>query len=152
MLYCVQESDVRLADFPDCINKHKKEQHSSSSHILLPISSVRQDTSNYRRTCFSENDVFDQSKDVHLLAKEDENTSPPGSAVQCVYSQSNGMDYKHRGSILTTSSIELIDTNPYNLEVGCVIQHGEPARCGVIKWMGGLPDKTDMFAGVEMVS
>ena len=31
--------------------------------------------------------------------------------------------------------------NPHNFEVGTTVRHGEPARYGVIKWMGILPDK-----------
>ena len=62
-----------------------------------------------------------------------------------------GMKEVSEGGVLTASSIELVDTNPYDLEVGSVIQYGEPVCCGVIKWIGNLPDETGMFAGVEMV-
>ena len=43
--------------------------------------------------------------------------------------------------------------NPHNLEVGSMIQFGNPPCYGVIKWMGTLPE-TDcvMMAGVEVVS
>lgn len=47
--------------------------------------------------------------------------------------------------------VELVDINPYNLEVGSVIQYGEPEQCGVIKWIGRLPDQEEIYAGVEMV-
>ena len=47
--------------------------------------------------------------------------------------------------------VELVDTNPYNLEVGSVIQYGGPEQCGVIKWLGKLPDQEEIYAGVEMV-
>ena len=46
--------------------------------------------------------------------------------------------------------MELVDANPYNLEVGSVIQY--VAQCGVIKWIGKLSDQEEIFAGVEMVS
>ena len=53
--------------------------------------------------------------------------------------------------ILATDSAQLVDTNPYNLEVGSVIQYGEPVQCGVIKWIGNLPNETEVNAGLEMV-
>ena len=123
-----------------------------SSNILLPISSVRRDTSRNRRI-HSDDDVFGHPGDVHLLAKQDKNTNPQnlvaGSTVQNI-DELSSVDDCHRG-VLTASSIELVDTNPDNLEVGSVIQYGEPVQCGVIKWIGNLPDETDLFAGVEMV-
>ena len=41
--------------------------------------------------------------------------------------------------------------NPYNLKVGSLIEYGEPAQFGVIKWIGDLPNKTDIYAGLKMV-
>ena len=42
--------------------------------------------------------------------------------------------------------------NTYYLKVGSLIEYGrEPAQFGVIKWIGGLPNKTDVYAGLEMV-
>jgi len=52
---------------------------------------------------------------------------------------------------ISSSTIELVDTNPYSLAVGSVIQHGDPVQCGVIKWIGNFSNETEMFAGVEMV-
>lgn len=52
---------------------------------------------------------------------------------------------------LAADSIGLIDTNPYNLEVGSVIEYGEPAVYGVIKWIGNLPNETKIYAGLELV-
>ena len=43
--------------------------------------------------------------------------------------------------------------NPYNLEVGSMILHGNsPARSGTIKWIGYLPESNTLSAGIEMVS
>lgn len=67
-------------------------------------------------------------------------------------SQSNNVnDSCDKEIFLTPTSIELVDTNPHNLEVGSVIQYGEPVQCGVIKWIGYLPNEIGMFAGIEMV-
>ena len=48
-------------------------------------------------------------------------------------------------------NIQLVDTSLYNLEVGSLIQYGEPPQCGVIKWIGNLPNQTEVTAGLEMV-
>lgn len=43
--------------------------------------------------------------------------------------------------------------NPNNLVVGSMILHGySPARTGIIKWMGYLPESNTLSAGIEMVS
>lgn len=51
--------------------------------------------------------------------------------------QSNSVDHSH------------MDTNPCNLDVGSVIEYDQ--NCGVIKWIGKLPDHTEVMAGLEMV-
>ena len=63
--------------------------------------------------------------------------------------QSGGVDDCHNEAVLTPDNIQLVDTNPYNLEVGSVIEYGQ--QCGVIKWIGKLPDHTEVIAGLEMV-
>ena len=103
-----------------------------SSRIFLSISSVRRDTSRNRRV-YSDNDVFDNLGDVQFLTKQDKDSTSQdiiaGSTVENI-DQSNCIN------VLTTSSVELVDRNPYNLVVGSVIQYGEPMQCGVIKWIG----------------
>ena len=88
----------------------------------------------------------------HLLTKGNKYTSTHhstvGSAVQYICSKSNDTGDRPRDS---ASGVQLVDTNPYNLEVGSVIQYGEPAQCGVIKWIGKLPGQEEIYAGVEMV-
>ena len=74
--------------------------------------------------------------------------STVGSAVQYVCSNSYDTDDRRRDS---TSGMQLVDTNLHKLTVGSVIQYGEPAQYGVIKWIGKLPDQEEIFAGVEMV-
>ena len=149
---CVQEVDVCLADFPRCINSHKDEQHKKSASIFLPVSSVRRDTTKNRRILSCEDGVFGHSGDVYFLTKENKNIKKLQDldVVQGMDSQSN--DDSCRGNFLTSSSVELIDDNPYNLEVGSAVQYGKPAQCGIIKWMGNPSDETKVFAGVEMVS
>ena len=45
------------------------------------------------------------------------------------------------------------NVNPYNLEVGSMILHGDsPACSGIIKWIGYLPRENTLSAGIEMVS
>ena len=44
-----------------------------------------------------------------------------------------------------------IATDSTQLVVGSVIQYGEPEQCGIIKWMGNLPNETEVYAGLEMV-
>lgn len=45
------------------------------------------------------------------------------------------------------------DQNPYNLEIGSMIQFSNPPHYGVVKWIGYLRDtsKNSKIAGVEMV-
>lgn len=43
--------------------------------------------------------------------------------------------------------------NPHKFEIGCTVQYGEPAKHGVIKWIGTFPDKPKIvYAGLETVS
>ena len=43
--------------------------------------------------------------------------------------------------------------NPHNFEVGTTVRYGAPAKYGVIKWIGILPNNRKMaYAGLEMVS
>ena len=145
---CAQEVDVCLADFPRCINSHKDK----SSTIFLPVCSVRRDTTKSRRILSCEDNVFSPSGDVYLLTKENKNVknSQDLNVVQGMGGQSS--DDSCRGSFLTSSSVELIDANPYNLEVGSAVQYGKPAQCGIIKWMGNLSNEAEVLAEVEMVS
>ena len=64
-------------------------------------------------------------------------------------SQSSSNVESHKGALVATDSTQPVDTNPYNLEVGSVVQYG--SKCGVIKWMGNIPDQTGTCAGLEMV-
>ena len=66
-------------------------------------------------------------------------------------SQSNDVDNRPNETVLSADNIQLVDTSLYNLEVGSVIQFGEPPRYGVIKWIGNLPDQAEVSAGLEMV-
>ena len=92
--------------------------------------------------------MFDHLGDVHLLTKQDKKSNPEdiiaGSTVQ-------NIDQSNCVNVLTTSSVELVDRNLYNLVIGSVMQYGEPVQCGVIKWIGNLPNKTHVFAKVEVV-
>ena len=65
------------------------------------------------------------------------------------YSQENSQS--NNDSHKETDDAQLVDTNPYSLGVGSVVQYGEPDQCGVIKWMGNLPKETEVYAGLEMV-
>lgn len=67
-----------------------------------------------------------------------------GSSLQA----SNQPNFANDSHIKTANSSQ---PNPHNLEVGSIIQYGEPAQCGVIKWIGYLPGQTEISAGVEMV-
>ena len=42
--------------------------------------------------------------------------------------------------------------NPYKIEIESTVQYGEPPLYGVIKWIGVLPGRENLYAGVEMVS
>ena len=42
--------------------------------------------------------------------------------------------------------------NPHNLEIGSLIQFGNPPCYGVIKWIGLIPEANCTMAGVEVVS
>ena len=41
--------------------------------------------------------------------------------------------------------------NPHNLELGSLIQFGNPPCYGVIKWIGSIPEANCVMAGVEVV-
>ena len=54
--------------------------------------------------------------------------------------------------ILSPAPVQL-HQNPYKFEVESIVQYGEPAKYGVIKWIGMLPGRENiLYAGVEMVS
>ena len=71
-----------------------------------------------------------------------------------ISSQSNGQSNKSNNTVeeakLAGSSAQPVGANPYNLEVGSVVQY--ESQYGVIKWIGNLPDHTGTHAGLEMVS
>ena len=65
----------------------------------------------------------------------------PGPVQPFSYNQQQ--QYQNHGS----------NVNPYNLEVGSMILHGDsPACSGIIKWIGYLPRENTLSAGIEMVS
>ena len=43
------------------------------------------------------------------------------------------------------------DGNPYKLEEGSMVLHGDPPHSGMVKWVGYLPGAKVLLAGVEMV-
>ena len=54
-------------------------------------------------------------------------------------------------SLKSPASVQL-NQNPYKLEVESFIQYGKPTEYGVIKWIGLLPGRENIYyAGVEMV-
>jgi len=56
-------------------------------------------------------------------------------------------------TLLPSLSPQSMDQNPYKLEVGSKIQHGDPTEYGVIKWIGIMfTGNKLLYAGVEMVS
>lgn len=96
------------------------------------------------------------SGNVDSLSAEEKNISPPkfdfGSPLQHVGDNlSNDVDDRHKGGIISTNSIEVIDTNPNNLKVGSIVQFGKPARYAMIKWIGKLPNETETSTELEMV-
>ena len=64
---------------------------------------------------------------------------------------------EHRSLIPRKTSVDCIlspvqlHQNPFKFEVGSTVQYGEPAQYGVIKWMGMLPGRDVLYAGLEMV-
>ena len=64
---------------------------------------------------------------------------------------SNDVTNRRNRVVHSADSMQLVDTNPYNLKVGSVIQYDEPAQYGVIKWIGKPPGQAQIFAGLEMV-
>ena len=60
-------------------------------------------------------------------------------------------DSRHKEAVISADSIQLVDINPHNLEVGSVVHYGEPPQCGVIKWIGHFPNEEGIYAGLEMV-
>jgi len=75
--------------------------------------------------------------------------------------QSKSPDSKHSSTISSlvhsthsaskSSSRKLFADNPHNLDVGNMIQFGNPPCYGIIKWIGSLPNYERIMAGVEMV-
>ena len=63
--------------------------------------------------------------------------------------QSSGVNQSRSESVPTPDNIQLMDTNPHNLDVGSVIEYDQ--NCGVIKWIGKLAGDTELTAGLEMV-
>ena len=66
-------------------------------------------------------------------------------------SQISNVDDTHNKTVHSADDKHLVDTNQHKLKVESVIRYGEPARYGVIKWIGNLPGQVETFAGVEMV-
>lgn len=53
----------------------------------------------------------------------------------------------------TIVSSSYLFQNPHNFEVGCLVQYEEPAKHGVIKWIGTFPDDQKLvYAGLEVVN
>ena len=50
------------------------------------------------------------------------------------------------------SSSMVLNQNPYKLEKGSVVQYDHPPKYGVVKWIGIIPGRTTLYAGVEMVN
>lgn len=96
------------------------------------------------------------SENVYSLSAKEKNINPSkfdfGSPLQHMGDNlSNDVDDRHKGGIIAADSIEFIDSNPNNLEVGSIVQYGEPAWYGMIKWIGKLPNETETSAELEMV-
>jgi len=51
------------------------------------------------------------------------------------------------------NAISCLLQNPHKFEIGCTVQYREPAKYGVIKWIGMFPDNPRIaYAGLETVS
>ena len=85
------------------------------------------------------NDQFDPN---HFANQPQENVTP----VIKIHSS------PQRGYKPTKPDLQPSNDNPHNLEVGTMIQFGNPPCYGVIKWIGSLPDTNFVMAGVELVS
>ena len=69
-------------------------------------------------------------------------TSIPEHRPTCISKQPN-----------VDSDPVLLKQNPHKLKVRSTVQHGDPVKYGVVKWIGILPGKErTLYAGVEMVS
>ena len=154
-MWCIQEGDVSLDDIPGCIDFSKRRECFTPPKpftVFLSISYVRRDSSRTNSTPSTDQNMLSRSGHNYLLTKGDKyistHHSTVGSAVQYVCSKSYDTDDRRRDS---TSGMQLVDTNLRKLTVGSVIQYGEPAQYGVIKWIGKLPDQEEIFTGVEMV-
>lgn len=70
-----------------------------------------------------------------------------------ILGQPNQFAHSNQQSEYSNPADNIANYNPHNLELGSMIQYGNPLRYGVIKWVGHLPGPTtSLVAGVEMVS
>ena len=88
-------------------------------------------------------DIFsDQYNPSHFADQLKENVTP---VIKTHSSPQQG--YKP-----TKPDLQPSNDNPHNLEVGALMQFGNPPCYGIIKWIGSLPDTNCVMAGVELVS
>ena len=81
--------------------------------------------------------------------KDDKGLHDPRHEVQFLY-ESMPDSYSQQQQQQSPSSYQI---NPYNLEEGSMILHGDPPRSGIIKWIGYLPEAGNvLIAGLELVS
>ena len=155
--------------------KHKKLQEEAAQHERLPI--AQQNKKKYEADKYDnsdlQNEVFYDASNTWLEKEK-------GSPVDAAHMPSNHddiafndqFDPNHFANQPQENITPVIKTqpspqqgykpikpdpqpsndNPHNLEVGAMIQFGNPPCYGVIKWIGSLPDTNCVMAGVELVS
>ena len=98
---------------------------------------------------FASSDSLDPD---HFANHPQHNVVKPSITTQ-PYSERNHKFTRPPDPQLSRPNPQSSNDNPHNLEVGSMIQFGNPPCYGVIKWMGTLPETEHvLMAGVEVVS
>ena len=89
----------------------------------------------------------------HFVNRPQHNIVRPSITTQSYSEQNHKLIWSPADSQPSKPDPQSSNDNPYNLEVGSLIQFGYPLCYGVIKWMGTLPEAEHvLMAGVEVVS
>ena len=131
------------------------------SKLLLPASLVTKDVADNHTDDVREDirSLNEQQLDVenYVVGVDDESLS--GIPIQRPKYLTQPHRRKSKQSFTLSSSYprfvppdrKPVASNPHNLQVGAMIQFGNPPCYGIIKWIGSLPSYGCLMAGVEVV-
>ena len=155
-----------MADFPEHIQDEKYKDcftvADGHSKLLLPANLVTKDVATDNTDDISEDiqSLNEQQLDENYIVGIDDETLS-GIHPRPKYLTQPYRSMKGKSDQLSTLSSSFpqfvppdkkpVGSNPHNLQVGAMIQFGNPPCYGIIKWIGSLPCYGCLMAGVEVV-